>query len=66
LIAPIDPKLFVPLLTGLPILQKHFKFSLVNKAVKVKDFSALDMMPIFLFFRGYSFGKEYFVGVAYG
>lgn len=56
------PRILVPLLTGLREASKHMTLASVLRALRANDLAALAIMPIFLFGRGYSFGKGYMSG----
>jgi len=60
------PRVLVPLLTGVRVLQKQVTVASVRRAVKARDVAALAVMPLYAFCRGFSFGKGYLVGDAHG
>jgi glycosyltransferase involved in cell wall biosynthesis len=60
------PFVFVPLLNGLRIMQKQFKFSAIKKALNKLDLLALCVMPVLAFGNGWNLGKGYMIGYKRG
>jgi glycosyltransferase involved in cell wall biosynthesis len=56
------PRILVPLLTGLREVNKHMTLAALLRALRAKDLAAIAIMPLFLFGRGYSFGRGYMSG----
>ncbi len=56
------PRILVPLLTGLREASKQLTWKAVVRALRRHDIGAIAIMPIFLFGRGYAFGKGYLLG----
>jgi GT2 family glycosyltransferase len=60
------PAIFVPWLTAIRSLQKHWHWKAVWQALKKGDVSVILSMPVLLFGRGYHFGKGFLVGSKWG